>query len=100
MQQMMKKMGMGAKKGKRGFGLPGMPGMPGMPGGGKGRGKQKPQKGRAKRVSGNPAKAAQQKKALEEKVASGNPFGNPDSIDYETAAANLDLPQDFSKFLK
>jgi signal recognition particle subunit SRP54 len=84
----------------RGGGMPGMPGVPGMPGGGKGRGKQKPQKGKAKRVSGNPAKAAQQKKALEEKAASGNPFGNPDAIDYETAAANLDLPKDFSKFLK
>jgi signal recognition particle subunit SRP54 len=84
----------------RGGGVPGMPGMPGLPGGGKGRGKQKPQKGKNKRVSGNPAKAAQQKKALQEKAASGSPFGNPDSIDYETAAANLDLPKDFSKFLK
>ena len=84
----------------RGGGVPGMPGLPGMPGGGKGRGKQKPQKGKAKRVSGNPAKAAQQKKALQEKSASGNPFGNPDAVDYETAAANLDLPKDFSKFLK
>ena len=84
----------------RGGGMPGVPGMPGMPGAGKGRGKQKPQKGKAKRVSGNPAKAAQQKKALQEKAASGNPFGNPDAVDYETAAANLDLPKDFSKFLK
>ncbi len=85
----------------RGGGVPGMPGMPGLPGGaGKGRGKQKPQKGKNKRVSGNPAKAAQQKKELQEKAASGSPFGNPDAIDYETAAANLDLPKDFSKFLK
>ena len=85
----------------KGGGMPGMPGMPGLPGGGgKGRGKQKPQKGKSKRVSGNPAKAAEQKKALQEKSASGNPFGNPDGVDYETAAANLDLPQDFSKFLK
>src|SRR4029079_9625435 len=84
----------------RGGGMPGVPGMPGMPGPGKGPGKQKPQKGKAKRVSGNPAKAAQQKKALQEKAASGNPFGNPDAVVYETAAANLDLPKDFSKFLK
>ena len=84
----------------KGGGMPGMPGVPGMPGGGKGRGKQKPQKGKNKRVSGNPAKAAQQKKALQEKSASGSPFGNPDGVDYETAAANLDLPKDFSKFLK
>ena len=33
---------------------------------------------------------------------SGNPFGNPDGedLDYEKAAAALDLPKDFSKFLK
>ena len=31
-----------------------------------------------------------------------NPFGNPDGtpIDYEEAAKNLQLPKDFSKFLK
>jgi len=37
------------------------------------------------------------------RVASGgNPFGNPDAeeIDYEKAAAALELPQDFSKYLK
>ena len=41
--------------------------------------------------------------AAEEKAApAGNPFGNPDGeeIDYEKAAAALDLPKDFSKFLK
>jgi signal recognition particle subunit SRP54 len=86
----------------KGGGAPGMPGMPGMPGAGRGRAKQKPQKGKKKRVSGNPAKAAQQRAAQQEKAAAGggNPFGNPDGIDYETAAANLDLPKDFSKFLK
>lgn len=84
----------------RGGGMPGMPGVPGM-GGGAGKGKQKPQKGKKKRVSGNPAKAAQQKKELEEKSkAGGNPFGTPGGIDYETAAENLELPKDFSKFLK
>ncbi len=88
-------------------GMPGLPGMPGMGSGGKrGRAKQtaknKPAKGR--RVSGNPAKAAAQAKAAEEKTtaAKGNPFGNPDGeeIDYEKAAAALDLPKDFSKYLK
>src|SRR5687767_12878095 len=93
----------------KGGGLPGMPGMPGMPGlggpGGK-KAKAKPaKKGKGgKRVSGNPAKAAAQKKADQERAAasSGNPFGQPegDEVDYEKAAAALDLPKDFSKFLK
>jgi signal recognition particle subunit SRP54 len=86
-------------------GMPGVPGMPGMAGGGK-RGKQKAaaKKGKGRRVSGNPAKAAQQAAAEKEKAAStGNPFGTPngaEEIDYEKAAAALDLPKDFSKFLK
>jgi signal recognition particle subunit SRP54 len=90
----------------KGGGMPGLPGMPGMAGGGKrGRAKQaaKNKPGKGRRVSGNPAKAAQQAKAAGEKAASsGNPFGNPDGeeIDYEKAAAALDLPQDFSKYLK
>jgi signal recognition particle subunit SRP54 len=89
----------------RGGGMPGMPGVPGMggPGAGKrGNARQAPAKGKAKRVSGNPAKAAQQKAELAEKAAANpaNPFGAPAGIDYETAAANLDLPKDFSKFLK
>jgi signal recognition particle subunit SRP54 len=88
----------------KGGGLPGMPGMPGMAAasGRKNKGKAKPAKGR--RVSGNPAKAAAQAKALEEKAATGggSPFGNPDGdeIDYEKAAAALELPNDFSKYLK
>ena len=79
--------------------------MPGM-GGGKGRKpKQQQKKGKGgKRVSGNPAKAAQAEKAAKEKAASsgGNPFGMPggDEVDYEKAAAELNLPKDFSKFLK
>jgi signal recognition particle subunit SRP54 len=86
-------------------GMPGIPGMPGMASGGKrGRAKQaarnKPAKGR--RVSGNPAKAAAQAKAAEQKAPAANPFGNPDgeAIDYEKAAAALELPKDFSKYLK
>ena len=91
----------------RGGGMPGVPGMPGAPGGGK-RAKAKQQakkgKGKGRRVSGNPAKAAAQAAAEKEKAASAgaNPFGNPDGedIDYEKAAADLQLPKDFSKFLK
>ena len=70
------------------------------------RGKRQPKqapKKKGKRASGNPAKAAQEaaaaKAAAAEKAA--NPFGNPgEDIDYEKAAAALDLPKDFSKFLK
>ena len=87
-------------------GMPGVPGMPGMAGGGK-RGKQKAaaaKKGKGRRVSGNPAKAAQQAAAEKEKAAaaSANPFGTPngEEVDYEQAAAALDLPKDFSKYLK
>ncbi len=91
----------------KGGGMPGMPGMPGLggPGGGK-KAKARPaKKGKGgKRVSGNPAKAAAQKKADQERAAasSGNPFGQPEGeeVDYEKAAAALDLPKDFSKFLK
>jgi len=64
---------------------------------------QKEQQGKGRRVSGNPAKAAQQAAAEKEKAAAGgNPFGDPngEEIDYEKAAAALDLPKDFSKFLK
>ena len=75
-----------------------------MAGGKRSKAKQAPKKGKGKRVSGNPAKAAQQAKADKEKAAAAaaNPFGKPDGeeIDYEKAAAALDLPKDFSKFLK
>ena len=88
----------------KGGGMPGMPGIPGM--GGPKRGKAKPQikKGKGAKKSGNPAKAAQEaaKAAEKEKAAAGNPFGAPagEDMDYEKAAAALDLPKDFSKFLK
>ncbi|GAW48632.1 MULTISPECIES: signal recognition particle protein [unclassified Nocardioides] len=88
----------------QGGGIPGMPGMPGMGGGKRSKAKQAPKKGKGgKRVSGNPAKAAQQAAADKEKAAAAqaNPFGKPtEDIDYEKAAAALDLPKDFSKFLK
>jgi signal recognition particle subunit SRP54 len=90
----------------RGGGMPGMPGMPGA--GGKRSGARQPaqvkgKKGK-KRVSGNPAKAAQQKAAQDAAAAEkpSNPFGNPDGadVDYEKAAEQLNLPKDFSQFLK
>jgi len=88
-------------------GMPGLPGMPGMASGGKrGRAKQsaKSKSGKGRRVSGNPAKAAAQVKAAEQRTAAGNsnPFGSPEGeeVDYEKAAAALDLPKDFSKYLK
>ena len=95
----------------KGGGMPGLPGMPGMPGaGGAGGGKrisakqrQKQQKGKGARRSGNPAKAAQEAAAAEKRAAekpAANPFGIGQDIDYEAAAANLDLPKDFGKFLK
>ncbi|PKH44214.1 signal recognition particle subunit FFH/SRP54 (srp54) [Nocardioides alpinus] len=90
-----------------GGGMPGMPGMPGLGGGKRAGARQQPaakgKKGK-KRVSGNPAKAAQQQAA--EKAAAAekgaNPFGNPDGaeVDYEKAAEQLNLPKDFSQFLK
>ena len=87
----------------KGGGMPGMPGMPGMGGVGGGKRKPQPKKAKARRVSGNPAKAAQEAAAEKEKAAASpsNPFGLPtEDVDYEKAAANLNLPQDFSKFLK
>jgi signal recognition particle subunit SRP54 len=98
-----------ARKMMRSFAKGGMPGMPGMPGmassGKRGKAKQaaKNKAGKGRRVSGNPAKAAAEAKAAEERaVSAGNPFGNPDGeeIDYEKAAAALELPKDFSKYLK
>jgi signal recognition particle subunit SRP54 len=88
----------------KGGGMPGMPGMPGMGGGGGRRNKAKAKPAKGRRVSGNPAKAAAEAKAKAERAsaAAGNPFGNPDGeeMDYEKAAAALDLPKDFSKYLR
>ncbi|SFC43323.1 signal recognition particle subunit FFH/SRP54 (srp54) [Nocardioides terrae] len=87
-----------------GGGMPGMPGAPGMAFGKRAGAKQqaKPKKGKGARRSGNPAKAAQEAKAEAQKPAAANPFGNPggEEIDYEAAAAQLNLPKDFSKYLK
>ena len=86
----------------RGGGIPGMPGMPGMGGARPGKQKAQAKKGKGARRSGNPAKAAQQQTTEAEKRAAANPFGAPagEEVDYEKAAAALDLPKDFSKFLK
>jgi signal recognition particle subunit SRP54 len=90
----------------RGGGMPGMPGMPGagaVGAGKRGKAKQAPKKAKGKRASGNPAKAAQEAAAARAAAAekAANPFGAPGvDVDYEKAAAALDLPKDFSKFLK
>ncbi|HET6560570.1 MAG TPA: signal recognition particle protein [Marmoricola sp.] len=80
----------------------GMPGMPGMPGPGKrGKGKQAPKKGKAKRVSGNPAKRAEQEKAAADRpaaAAAANPFGLP-ADDQELDPADFSLPPEVAKFL-
>jgi signal recognition particle subunit SRP54 len=77
--------------------------MPAVPGAGqRGKTKAQPKKDKGTRTSGTPAKAAQpaaaQKAAAAERPA--NAFGDADEVDYEKAAAALDLPKDFSKFLK
>ena len=89
----------------KGGGIPGMPGMPGMGGGKSAKAKPQPKKGKGAKRSGNPAKAAQEAAAAKEKAAAGggNPFGTPageEPVDYEKAAAALNLPKDFSKYLK
>jgi signal recognition particle subunit SRP54 len=88
-----------------GGGMPGMPGAPGAAFGKRAGAKQqaKQKKGKGARRSGNPAKAAAEAKAVtDKKPAAANPFGNPggEEIDYEAAAAQLNLPKDFSKYLK
>ncbi|MFT4263207.1 MAG: signal recognition particle protein [Nocardioides sp.] len=89
-----------------GGGMPGMPGAPGMGYSKRAAARQAPQqkKGKGARRSGNPAKAAQQAKAASAKQpAATSPFGQqgqPSETDYADALKNLDLPADFSKFLK
>ncbi len=91
----------------KGGGMPGMPGIPGMGGigGGKrGKAKQNAKKGKAKRVSGNPAKRAAQERAAASRPNGngngGNPFGVPDGAGEEFDPSSLELPQDLSKYLK
>jgi signal recognition particle subunit SRP54 len=89
----------------KGGGIPGMPGMPGMGGGKSAKAKPQPKKAKGAKRSGNPAKAAQEAAAAKAKAAANpaNPFGTPagdEPVDYEKAAAALNLPKDFSKYLK
>jgi signal recognition particle subunit SRP54 len=85
-------------------GAPGMPGMPGMGLGKKAKGRQAPQpkKGKGKRVSGNPAKRAQQESGVAEKpaAATGSAFGL--GQDGPTLPDDFDPSQlgDLSKYLK
>ena len=63
----------------------------------------RPSRARAAASAATRRRPPSRPQAAEAKAApSGNPFGNPDGeeIDYEKAAAALDLPKDFSKFLK
>jgi signal recognition particle subunit SRP54 len=84
--------------------IPGMPGMPGVHTGKRAKSKQAPRKGKAKRVSGNPAKRAASAKASAERPSGNgvgaNPFGLPDGVEEDFDASSLDLPADLSKYLK
>ncbi len=86
-------------------GMPNIPGMPNMPGlGGPKRSKSKPapKKGKARRVSGNPAKRAAEQKGAAAKpaAASENPFGVPAGAQEEFDPASVQLPADLAKYLK
>src|SRR3954451_17346243 len=102
-RKMMMSMARGGKPGGAGRpGVPGMPGIPGMGGGKRAKAKQSAKKGKAKRVSGNPAKRAADQKAAAQRSADGaaaNPFGVPAGRD-ELDASSLDIPPDLSKYLK
>jgi signal recognition particle subunit SRP54 len=90
----------------------GMPGMPGLPGGGpmggmarRGGGKSKaaPKKAKARRVSGNPAKRAQELRSAAEKAQAGrngaNPFALPTPDAGSEVADDFELPAEFAKYL-
>lgn len=95
-QKMMKKMASGG-------GVPGMPGMGPGPGRGGTRKKGKG-KGRRKVRSGNPAKAAAERQALEERRArSAQKPGSMFGQDFDPSSFNaqdLNLPAGFDKYLK
>ena len=82
---------------------------PGMRGAGGKRAKAKQSRPRrARAASGAPATPPRRPRSRRRDAgegaaaAGGNPFGHPggEEIDYEKAAAALDLPKDFSKYLK
>jgi len=78
--------------------------MPGMGGGKRGKTKPIPKKGKAKRVSGNPAKRAAEQKAAAAKPATdgaaANPFGVPNGPDEDFDPSSVELPEDLSKYLR
>jgi signal recognition particle subunit SRP54 len=94
-QKMMKKMAQG--------GMPGMPGMPGLPGAGGGARKNAKNAPKKKAKSGNPAKAAQERKDAEARrtnaakaLPTGAAFGQQ-AGDFDPS--QLNLPKGFDKFL-
>jgi signal recognition particle subunit SRP54 len=87
--------------------MPGMPGMGGFGGGKRAKAKQSAKKGKAKRVSGNPAKRAAQERAAAAKPTgdgagngAANPFGLPDGAAEDFDPSSVQLPKDLSKYLK
>jgi signal recognition particle subunit SRP54 len=84
-------------------GAPGLPGSPGMGLGKKAKGRQAPQpkKSKGKRVSGNPAKRAQQESGVEDKpaAAAGSAFGLEPGQEMPADFDPTQLP-DLSKYLK
>ncbi len=86
----------------RGGGMPGMPGAPGMGIGKRSKARQAPKAktSKGKRVSGNPAKRAQQAQASDEKPAA-NPFGIGQDADApDLDPADFQLPAGLDKYLK
>ncbi|QIK66990.1 signal recognition particle protein [Nocardioides sp. HDW12B] len=83
----------------------GIPGMGGMPGAGKRAKAKRPpaKKGKGKRVSGNPAKRAEQEKASATAAAErppANPFGLPQGAEEEQFdASGFELPPEVAKYL-
>jgi len=86
----------------RGGGL-GLPGSPGMSLGRKAKGRQAPQKksAKGKRVSGNPAKRAQEAAAAADRAAAApaNPFGTPVGQQDDFNADDFVMPPELAKFL-
>ncbi|MCZ4498155.1 MAG: ffh [Marmoricola sp.] len=84
----------------RGGGMPGMPGSPGMALGKRSKARQAPQakKGKGKRVSGNPAKRAQQ--ATEPAPPAANPFGLPGGGGNDANPDDFQLPAGLDQYLK
>jgi signal recognition particle subunit SRP54 len=83
----------------------GVPGMPGVGAGRRAKAKQGGKKGKGKRMSGNPAKRAEQEQAAAARAASAparNPFGLPVDGDEEAELdpADFNLPPEVAKYLQ